>query len=93
MIKTALIATVITVATLAGASAQSASGTVKKIDVSAGKMTIIHGPIKNLNMDSMTMVFRVKDPAMLKQVKAGNKILFDAERVNGALTVVKLRKR
>ena len=66
----------------------------KKIDVSAGKMTIIHGPIKHLKMmHDMTMVFRVAKPDMLKQVKPGDKIKFDADRVNGALTVMKLKKR
>lgn len=75
------------------ARAQSVSGQVKKIDANAGKMTIDHGPIKNLNMDSMTMVFRVADPAMLKQVKPGDRILFDADRVNGAITVTKIKKK
>lgn len=81
---------------LAGASqalAQSAQGTVKRIDAGAGKITVDHGPIKNLNMDSMTMVFRVKDPAMLKQVKAGDKIRFDADRINGAITIINMKKR
>ncbi len=77
---------------LSTAQAQSVRGQVKKIDASASKMTIDHGPIKSLNMDSMTMVFRVADPEMLKQVKPGDRILFDAERVNGAITVTKMRK-
>ena len=75
------------------AHAQSVSGRVKKIDAEAGKMTIDHGPIKALNMDAMTMVFRVTDPKMLKQVKPGDSILFDADRVNGAITVIKIRKK
>lgn len=74
-----------------GAFAQSVSGTVKKIDSLAGKMTIEHGPIKNLDMDSMTMVFRVADPAMLKNLKAGDKIKFDADKVNGQYTVTKVQ--
>ena len=50
------------------------NGEVKKIDESAGKITLKHGPIKSLGMDEgMTMVFRVKDPAMLKAVKEGEK--------------------
>ena len=68
------------------------TGTVKKIDSAAGKMTIDHGPIPNLNMDAMTMVFRVKDPSMLKQVKAGDKVSFEADRVNGQITVTKIQK-
>ena len=89
----ALASVVASVAFMSPAMAQSVAGTVKKVDVSAGKMTIIHGPIKNLKMEAMTMVFRVSDPPMLKQVKAGNKIMFDADRVNGALTVTRIKKR
>ncbi|MDP1840318.1 MAG: copper-binding protein [Reyranella sp.] len=65
---------------------------VVKVDKSAGKVTLKHGPIKNLDMDSMTMVFRVVDPAMLDKVKAGDKIEFEADRVNGAITVTKIGK-
>lgn len=74
------------------AQAQSASGTVKKIDEAQGKITLDHGPIPSLDMDSMTMIFRVADPAMLKTVKPGDKVKFDAGRVNGALTVTKIQK-
>lgn len=73
------------------AAAQSVNGTVTKIDEAQGKLTINHGPIKNLDMDSMTMVFRAGDPAMLKGLKAGTKVKFDADRVNGQLTVTKLQ--
>jgi Cu(I)/Ag(I) efflux system protein CusF len=75
--------------------AQSAmvNGQVTKIDEPAGKITLKHGPIKKLEMeDGMTMVFRVQDPAMLKQVKVGDKVKFDADRVNGQLTVTKIEK-
>jgi Cu/Ag efflux protein CusF len=68
-------------------------GEVKKVDTAAGKMTIKHGPLENLNMEAMTMVFKVKDPTMLSQVKVGDKIDFVAEEVNGALTVTKLQKQ
>ncbi len=66
------------------------SGEVKKVDKDAGKLTIKHGPIANLDMPPMTMVFRVKDPAMLTQVKAGDKINFSVERVQGAMTVTRI---
>lgn len=72
------------------AAAALADGEVKKVDKDAGKMTIKHGPIQNLGMSNMTMVFRVKDPAMLDKVKPGDKIRFAAEKVNGALTVTKI---
>ena len=65
-------------------------GVVRKIDKDAGKITIKHGPLVNLDMPAMTMVFRVKDPAMLTQVKEGDAIKFIAEKVGGALTVTTL---
>ncbi|WP_286758467.1 copper-binding protein [Ralstonia sp. RL] len=71
-------------------AASMSSGEVKKIDKDAGKITIKHGPLTNLDMPAMTMVFKVKDPAMLDQVKVGDKIGFAAEKVNGAITVTKL---
>lgn len=74
------------------AAAQSVNGTVTKIDEAQGKLTINHGPIKNLDMDAMTMVFKAGDPEMLKGLKAGTKIKFDADRVNGQITVIKLQK-
>ena len=68
-------------------------GEVKKIDESAGKITLKHGPIKNLGMDEgMTMVFRVKDPAMLKQVAVGDKVKFEAENADAGITVTKIQK-
>lgn len=66
-------------------------GEVKKVDKDAAKLTIKHGPLTNLDMAGMTMVFRVKDPAMLDQVKEGDKIRFVADRVNGAITVVEMK--
>ncbi|KUL94378.1 RND transporter [Bosea sp. WAO] len=68
------------------------NGTVKKVDTAQGKLTVDHGPIKNLDMDAMMMVFRAGDPDMLKTVKAGDKIKFTAERVNGQITVTKIQK-
>jgi Cu(I)/Ag(I) efflux system protein CusF len=69
------------------------SGEVRKVDTSAQKITLKHGPIKKLGMDeAMTMVFRVQDPAMLEALKAGDKVRFDAENLNGAYTVTKIEK-
>lgn len=75
----------------AAAPVELTEGEVKKIDKEAGKITLRHGELKNLNMGAMTMAFRVKDPAMLDQVKVGNKVKFAADRVNGAMTVVQLQ--
>ena len=69
------------------------NGQVTKIDEAAGKITLKHGPIKKLDMeDGMTMVFRVQDPAMLKQMKVSDKVKFDADRVNGQITITKIEK-
>jgi Cu/Ag efflux protein CusF len=98
MSKSAAIA--LLVAGLAGASllrltparAEMADGQVTKIDAVANKISLRHGPIKNLDMEAMHMVFRVKDPVMLKQVKVGDKVKFEADRVNGQITVIKIQK-
>jgi Cu/Ag efflux protein CusF len=73
------------------AAAGLVDGEVKKIDKEVGKITLRHGELKNLNMAAMTMVFRVKEPVMLDNVKVGDKIKFAADRVNGAVTVVQLQ--
>lgn len=78
---------------VAEAQTTPVEGSVVKIDEAAGKITLKHGPIKKLDMDEgMTMVFRVQDPAMLKTVKVGDKVKFDADRVNGQITVITLQK-
>ena len=78
------------------ASAEDAmvKGVVKKIDAGAAKITLTSGPIKKLDMDedNMTMVFHVQDPAMLKQVKVGDKVQFDAESASAGITITKLQK-
>jgi len=82
-------------ATSQAAAAQTSliDGQVTKVDQSAGKITIKHGPIKKLGMDEgMTMVFKAQDPAMLKAVKAGDKVKFDADQVNGQFTVTKIER-
>lgn len=80
-------------APVALAQSDMIDGQVTKIDESAGKVTIKHGPIKKLDMDEgMTMVFRVQDAAMLKGLKAGDKVQFEPDRVNGQFTVIKIQK-
>ncbi|MDA9527796.1 copper-binding protein [Bradyrhizobium sp. CCBAU 25338] len=79
-------------ATLAAEGA-AISGEVKKIDEGAGKITLKHGPAKSLGMEEpMTMVYRVKDAAMLKQVKVGDKVTFEAEEAASGYTVTKIQK-
>ena len=76
----------------ANAQSTMVDGQVTRIDQAAGKITLKHGPIKNLDMEAMSMVFRVQDPATLKGVKVGDKVKFEADRVNGQITVIKLQK-
>ena len=66
-------------------------GEIRKVDKDTKKITIKHGPILNLDMPAMTMVFQVKDPAMLDTVKAGDKVKFQAEmRPGGKVTVTQI---
>ena len=69
------------------AEAAMSEGEVRKVDSTAGKLTLRHGPLANLDMPAMTMVFRVKDPAWLAQLKVGDRVRFVAKRVDGNLTV------
>ena len=72
------------------AGAAWTEGEVRKVDKEAGKLTLKHGPIVNLEMPGMTMVFRVKDTALLDKVKAGDKVKFKADKVDGNLTVMEI---
>jgi Cu(I)/Ag(I) efflux system periplasmic protein CusF len=78
---------------VAFAQSDLVDGQVTKVDASAGKITIKHGPLKKFDMDDgMTMVFRAADAAMLKSVKAGDKVKFLPERINGQFTVTRIEK-
>ncbi|MEP9370043.1 copper-binding protein [Xanthobacter sp. VNH20] len=80
------------ISTAAWAQTVPTEGQVTKIDQAQNKVTLKHGPIKNLDMDGMTMVFAVAEPAQLKSLKVGDKVKFEADRVNGRLTVTKIEK-
>jgi Cu/Ag efflux protein CusF len=76
-----------------GALAQAlplAQGEVRRVDKAGGKISLKHGEIKNLDMPPMSMVFEVKDPALLNKVKVGDKIVFTADQINGAYTVMSI---
>lgn len=78
-------------ATGAEASVAMSEGEVRKVDKGAGKITIKHGPLQNLDMPAMTMVFRAGDKTMLNKVKSGDKIKFVAEKADGAFVVTQLQ--
>src|SRR5262245_34569828 len=82
-----------TFATVTVAQAPIVDGQVTKIDEAAGKITLKHGPLRKLDMhEGMSMVCSVQDPVMLKQVRVGDKVRCDADRVNGQITVTKIEK-
>ncbi|GAB3253614.1 copper-binding protein [Chitinimonas naiadis] len=80
-----------TAATSTVAADAVTEGEVKKVDKEQKKITIKHGEIKNLGMPPMTMIFKVKDPAMLDAVKSGDKVNFVVEKLAEGLTVVMLK--
>ncbi len=85
-----LLAALMTSAAFAQATLPVSEAEVRKVDKDAGKITLKHGEIKNLDMPPMSMVFQVKDKALLDKVKAGDKVSFTADKVNGAYTVMSI---
>ncbi|APV50374.1 RND transporter [Betaproteobacteria bacterium GR16-43] len=75
-------------ATVAFAAMELTEAEVRKVDLDTNKVTLKHGEIKNLEMPPMTMVFQVKEPEMARALKAGDKVMFSAEKVGGKLTIV-----
>lgn len=76
----------------AAMAAAMVDGDVQKVDAAAGKVTLKHGPIPELDMGEMSMVYTAKDPAMLKGLKAGDKVRFEPAEVGGKYTVTKIEK-
>lgn len=72
------------------AASVMSDGVVRKIDAANGKVTLKHGPITNLDMPGMTMVFRVASPTLLNTIKEGDTVKFHAESVNGKFTVTEI---
>lgn len=75
----------------ASSAAPQSDGEVRKIDKEQGKLTLRHGPLENLGMPAMTMVFKVSDTKVLEGLKDGDKVKFTAEKVNGAYTITALQ--
>lgn len=71
-------------------SAELSDGEVRKVDREAKKITLRHGEIKNLEMPGMTMLFQVRDPALLDKVAPGDKVRFRAEKAGGAIVVTEI---
>ncbi len=74
-----------------GAASPQSDGEVRKVDKEQGKVTLRHGPLQNLDMPAMTMVFKAADPKLLDGLKEGDKVKFTAERVNGVIAVTAIQ--
>ncbi len=72
------------------ATADMTEGEIRRIDIGAGKVTIKHGEIKNLDMPPMTMVFTVAQPALLEKLKVGDKVRFLVEMHGSKMVVTQL---
>jgi Cu(I)/Ag(I) efflux system periplasmic protein CusF len=79
------------VAPAAQSAAEMSEGEVRKLDLKGKKITLKHGPLKNLDMPAMTMAFQVTDAAMLGKVKVGDKVRFVAANPGGKLTVTDIQ--
>ena len=75
----------------ASESAVMSDGVVRKIDAASNKITLKHGPIANLDMPGMTMVFRVVSPTLLNGIKVGDAVKFHVEKANGAMTITEIQ--
>ena len=91
MFKHAIFVGIALLATSALAETAPVRGQVTKINDAQSKITLKHEPITNLDMDAMTMVFLVADKEMLKVVKVGDQVTFEADRINGRLTVTRIK--
>lgn len=83
----ALIAAVVAVVAPALAQVARSEGEVRKVDREVAKVTIRHGPVPEFDMQGMTMVFRVADPALLDRLKSGDRIVFTMTKIGGAFAV------
>lgn len=77
--------------TAMAAPSDMTEGEIRKVDMDTKKITIKHGELKNLEMPGMTMVFQVKDPALLEKAKVGEKVRFKAEKAGGAMVVTDIQ--
>lgn len=78
-------------ATNAEAANVMSEGVVRKIDPDSNKITLKHGPIVNLDMPGMTMVFRVVSPTLMSDIKVGDAVKFHVEKLNGSLTITDMK--
>ena len=91
LLKTGLLSLAAALLATTAMATEYTNGVVQKVDTKTQKVTIAHDELKNLEMPAMTMVFRTANAEILNKMKAGAKIQFVADRVNGKLTVIELK--
>lgn len=74
------------------APSSAVRGEVRRVDAASGRITIKHGPIPELELPAMTLVYRVQDPALLAQVKPGDTVTFTADRVDDQYVIISLKR-
>lgn len=87
-----MLLTALALLSFAAGASELTDAEVRKIDKDAGKVTLKHGEIKNLDMPPMTMVFKVKEPAILDALKVGEKVRVAVEKIDGSYTVTKVER-
>ena len=87
MMKSPMTALLLAAATTLAGAQPLIDGEVRKVDAAQNKITLKHGEIAHLDMPPMSMVFQVKDRALLAKVKAGDKVRFSVDRIDGVYTV------
>jgi Cu/Ag efflux protein CusF len=92
MRKLSILLAALAASTLALAQAPTVNGEVTKIDKAGARITLKHGEIKSLNMPPMTMAYRVRSPQLLEGVAVGDRVRFEAERIDGNFTITALAK-
>jgi Cu/Ag efflux protein CusF len=88
-----LVAILSAAALLAAVPVRAADGEVRKIDRAQAKITIAHGEIKNLGMPAMTMAYRAKPPGLLDGIAVGDRVQFNADKVDGQYVVTAIEKK
>lgn len=71
----------------------SASGVVRDIDRPNFRIKIDHGPIPAIGMPAMVMTFKVKNPALLDQVKQGDPVNFEIEQSGLGWIITNLNRK
>jgi Cu(I)/Ag(I) efflux system protein CusF len=90
--RAALVTVMVAGATAMAAPSGPVRGEVRRIDAAANKVTLKHGPIRELELPAMTLVYVVQDPKLLDNLKAGDTVRFTADKVDGRYTVLSISK-